>query len=102
MIEKRLEEAKRRADLNYFVYINERAAEELEALAKAGRCGKLCGLAVAVKDNIEVAGMRWPMGRKSPLREFLSATASPTVPCPCRAKSSATAKTKLGPTCAGA
>ena len=29
MISKKLEEAKRRADLNYFLYLNERAEEEL-------------------------------------------------------------------------
>jgi len=77
MIEKRLEEAKRRADLNYFVYINERAAEELEALAKAGRCGKLCGLAVAVKDNIEVAGM--PITNGAPYMRRVATETAPVV-----------------------
>jgi len=57
MIAKKIEEARRRADLNYFLFLNERAAEEVELLKKAGRCGALCGVALAVKDNIEVAGM---------------------------------------------
>jgi Asp-tRNAAsn/Glu-tRNAGln amidotransferase A subunit and related amidases len=56
-VAKKLEEAKRRADLNYFLYLNEKVAEEVEYLKKAGRCGALCGVTLAVKDNIEVAGM---------------------------------------------
>lgn len=57
MIEKRLEEARRNSHLNYFLYLNTRARAEWEVLEKSGRCGQLCGLVVAVKDNIEVAGM---------------------------------------------
>ena len=56
-VAKKVEEARRRADLNYFLFLNERAAEEVDLLRKAGRCGALCGVAIAVKDNIEVAGM---------------------------------------------
>jgi Asp-tRNAAsn/Glu-tRNAGln amidotransferase A subunit and related amidases len=56
-LSKKVEEARRRADLNYFLFLNERAAEEVDLLRKAGRCGALCGVAIAVKDNIEVAGM---------------------------------------------
>jgi len=56
-VAKKVEEARRRADLNYFLFLNERAAEEVDLLRKAGRCGALCGVATAVKDNIEVAGM---------------------------------------------
>ncbi|MCC6066646.1 MAG: amidase, partial [Pyrobaculum sp.] len=56
-VAKKVEEARRRADLNYFLFLNEKAAEEVDLLRKAGRCGALCGVALAVKDNIEVAGM---------------------------------------------
>ncbi|MEZ0318923.1 MAG: amidase [Pyrobaculum sp.] len=77
MISKKLEEAKRRADLNYFLYLNERAEEELEALKKAGRCGRLCGLAVAVKDNIEVAGM--PITNGAPYMRRISSETAPVV-----------------------
>jgi aspartyl-tRNA(Asn)/glutamyl-tRNA(Gln) amidotransferase subunit A len=56
-VAKKVEEARRRADLNYFLFLNEKAAEEVDLLRKAGRCGALCGVAIAVKDNIEVAGM---------------------------------------------
>lgn len=56
-LDKKVKEARRRSDLNYFLYLNEKAAEEVELLQRAGRCGSLCGVALAVKDNIEVAGM---------------------------------------------
>jgi Asp-tRNAAsn/Glu-tRNAGln amidotransferase A subunit and related amidases len=56
-VAKKVEEARRRADLNYLLYLNEKAAEEVELLQRASRCGSLCGVALAVKDNIEVAGM---------------------------------------------
>ncbi|MEM0464844.1 amidase [Pyrobaculum sp.] len=77
MISKKLEEAKRRADLNYFLYLNERAEEELEALKKAGRCGRLCGLAIAVKDNVEVAGM--PITNGAPYMRRISSDTAPVV-----------------------
>ncbi len=76
-VERKIAEAKRRADLNYFIYLNEGAARELEALQRAGRCGALCGLAVAVKDNIEVAGM--PITNGAPYMKRMSDKTAPVV-----------------------
>ncbi|HII46407.1 TPA: amidase [Pyrobaculum aerophilum] len=76
-VEKRIELAKRRADLNYFIYLNEKAVYEVEAVEKAGRCGALCGLAVAVKDNIEVAGM--PITNGAPYMKKMADKTAPVV-----------------------
>lgn len=69
-IEKKIEEAKRRADLNYFLYLNEKVVEEVEFLKRAGRCGALCGVTLAVKDNIEVMGM--PITNGAPYMKKIS------------------------------
>ena len=76
-VERKIAEARRRADLNYFIHLNEGAARELEALQRAGRCGALCGLAVAVKDNIEVAGM--PITNGAPYMKRMSDKTAPVV-----------------------
>ncbi|RFA94331.1 amidase, partial [Pyrobaculum aerophilum] len=76
-VEKRIELAKRRADLNYFIYLNEKAVYEVDAVEKAGRCGALCGLAVAVKDNIEVAGM--PITNGAPYMKKMADKTAPVV-----------------------
>ncbi|ACB39561.1 amidase [Pyrobaculum neutrophilum] len=76
-VEKALEEAKRRADLNHYLYINERAVDELELLRRSGRCGALCGVALAVKDNIEVAGM--PTTNGAPYMKKMSDRTAPVV-----------------------
>lgn len=76
-LSKRVEEAKRRADLNYFIFLNENAPAELEAVKRAGRCGALCGLVVAVKDNIEVAGM--PITNGAPYMRRMADRTAPVV-----------------------
>lgn len=77
MIEKRVEEAKRHSHLNYFLYINTQAKAEWEVLEKSGRCGQLCGLTVAVKDNIEVAGM--PITNGAPYMRRIADRTAPVV-----------------------
>lgn len=77
MIEKRLEEAKRHSHLNYFLYLNEKAPEEFRVLQKSGRCGQLCGLVVAVKDNVEVAGM--PITNGAPYMRRMADKSAPVV-----------------------
>jgi len=76
-VAKRVEEARRRADLNYFLFLNERAAEEVELLQRAGRCGSLCGVALAVKDNIEVAGM--PITNGAPYMRRIADKTAPVI-----------------------
>jgi aspartyl-tRNA(Asn)/glutamyl-tRNA(Gln) amidotransferase subunit A len=76
-LSKRIEEARRRSELNYFLYLNEKAAEEVELLQRAGRCGNLCGIALAVKDNIEVAGM--PITNGAPYMRRIADKTAPAV-----------------------
>ena len=76
-VAKKVEEARRRADLNYFLFLNERAAEEVDLLRKAGRCGALCGVAIAVKDNIEVAGM--PITNGAPYMRRIADKTAPVI-----------------------
>lgn len=75
-IAQRVERAKR-STYNYFLYINEKAAEEIEALKRVGRCGKLCGVLLAVKDNIEVAGM--PITNGAPYMQKIAENTAPAV-----------------------
>ena len=76
-LSKRIEEARRRSELNYFLYLNEKAAEEVELLQRAGRCGNLCGIALAVKDNIEVASM--PITNGAPYMRRIADKTAPAV-----------------------
>ena len=76
-LSKRIEEARRRSELNYFLYLNEKAAEEVELLQRAGRCGNLCGVALAVKDNIEVAGM--PITNGAPYMRRMGDKTAPVI-----------------------
>ena len=76
-LDKKVKEARRRSELNYFLYLNEKAAEEVELLQRAGRCGSLCGVALAVKDNIEVAGM--PITNGAPYMRRIGDKTAPVI-----------------------
>ncbi len=76
MITQRLAEAAKSTH-NYFIHINEKAAEEVEMLKRIGRCGKLCGVLLVVKDNIEVAGM--PITNGAPYMQRMAEKTAPVV-----------------------
>jgi len=77
VVAKALENAKRYSQYNYFLYLNERAVEEVEGLLKARRCGQLCGLPVVVKDNIDVANM--PVTNGAPYLKRIAETTAHVV-----------------------
>lgn len=74
---KALEEARRRADLNYFLALDEELPQRAEALEKLRSRGRLFGLIVAVKDNVDVAG--FPTTNGAPYAKSYPSETAPIV-----------------------
>ncbi|MFC1685851.1 Asp-tRNA(Asn)/Glu-tRNA(Gln) amidotransferase subunit GatA [Nanoarchaeota archaeon] len=65
---KRIEELDNGKGINAFLHINKKALKEAEVIdkkIKAGKAGKLAGLAIAVKSNINVKGLTANAGSKT-------------------------------------
>ncbi len=63
-----LREIKRQKSLNAFLHVNENVVEqagEVDKKLKKGKAGKLAGLAIAVKSNINVSGLPITCGSKT-------------------------------------
>ncbi|MEZ0249030.1 MAG: amidase [Thermoproteus sp.] len=76
VVEKALREAERNPN-NYFLSLDRSLPDKAELLAKSGRRGRLFGLILAVKDNIDVAGL--PTTNGAPYAKALPDRTAPVV-----------------------